>query len=191
MQYVIRKLKLLQLVYEYSDSPLIIEIMATAPRYWNQVIDPQRCVDMEDFLNGVKYNEDALASSYSGVDKSLEHRMKQMESALQTLQRPARYRPQGARTPNFSFQPRDVVPATVQLVGAHPSLEKPRWPRDDTVVSKGNSPEQVGARPCPHCGSPKHWDYECSHACKGAKQVKVNFAGPEDGYIEAQEAYDT
>ena len=103
VQYVIRKLKLLQLVYEYSDSQLIIEIMATAPRYWNQVIDPQRCVDMEDFLNGVKYNEDALASSYSGVDLSLEHRMKQMESTLQALQRPTRYRPQGARAPNLAF----------------------------------------------------------------------------------------
>ena len=67
--------------------------MSTAPRYWNQVIDPQRCVDLEDFLNGVKYNEDALTSSYSGMDLSMERRMKQIESTLQTLQRPARYRP--------------------------------------------------------------------------------------------------
>ena len=116
--------------------------------------------------------------------------MKQMESTLQALQRPTRYRPQGARAPNLAFRSRDVVPATTQLVGAHSSLEKPRWPRDDTVVSKGNSPEQVGARPCRHCGSPKHWDYECSHARKGARLVKANFASPDDGYMEAQEAYD-
>ena len=75
-------------------------------------------------------------------------------------------------------------------MGAHPSLEKPRWPRDDTVISKGNTPELLGARPCRHCGSPKHWDYDCPHARKGAKQVKVNFANPDDSYLEAQEAYD-
>ena len=126
IQYVIRKLKLLQLVYEYSDSQLIIEIMSTAPRYWNQVMDPQRCVDLEDFLNGVKYNEDALASSYSGTDLSLERRMKQIESTLQVLQRPTSYRPRGARLPNTNFRARDHVSASTQLVGSHPSLEKPR-----------------------------------------------------------------
>ena len=31
VQYIIRKLKLLKLVYEYTDSQLIVEIMATAP----------------------------------------------------------------------------------------------------------------------------------------------------------------
>ena len=52
VQYVIRKLKLLRLVYEYTDSQLIVEIMSTAPWYWNQVVDPQRCVDLDDFLGG-------------------------------------------------------------------------------------------------------------------------------------------
>ena len=53
--------------------------MSTAPFCWNQVIDPQRCTDLEDFLNGVKYNEDALISSVSGMDPSIERRMRQME----------------------------------------------------------------------------------------------------------------
>ena len=164
--------------------------MSTAPRYWNQVMDPQRCVDLEDFLNGVKYNEDALASSYSGTDLSLERRMKQIESTLQVLQRPTSYRPRGARLPQTNFRARDHVSASTQLVGSNPSLEKPRWPKDDSVVSRGNTPEQVNARPCRHCGSSKHWDYDCRHARQGARLVKVNFASPETGYTEAQEAYD-
>lgn len=61
VQYVIRKLKLLRLVYEYTDSQLIVEVMSTAPQYWNQIMDPQRCVDFDDFLSGIKYHEEALA----------------------------------------------------------------------------------------------------------------------------------
>lgn len=85
VQYVIRKLKLLQLVYDYTDSQFIIEIMATAPHYWNQIIDPQRCVDMEDFLNAVKYNEESLEelNSEETLDPNLEKRIKELEDQLQ------------------------------------------------------------------------------------------------------------
>ena len=92
VQYVIRKLKLLQLVYDYTDSQLIVEIMSTAPRYWNQVLDPQHCLDLNDFMNGVKYNEEALTGSYSGVDSSLDRRLKQLEQSMASLQKPPRYR---------------------------------------------------------------------------------------------------
>ena len=157
--------------------------MSSVPCCWNQVIDPQHCVDLEDFLNGVKYNEDALTSSYSGTDLSIKRCMKQIESTLQTLQRPACYQPQGARDLIPTFHSRDPAIAPTQLVGAHPSLEKAQWLRDDTVISKGNTLEHLGARPCCHCGGPKHWVYDCNpHALKGAQMVKANYAQPEDGY---------
>ena len=72
VQYVIRKLKLLRLVYEYTDSQLIVEIMSTAPRYWNQVLDPQRCIDLDDFMSGIKYHEEALVGTYSSMDLNVE-----------------------------------------------------------------------------------------------------------------------
>ena len=139
--------------------------MSTSPRYWNQVIDSQQCVDLDDFMNAVKYHEDALTGSYSGNDSNLERRIRQLEASL------------GAPRPTGQFRPRHnfcnlPLNANTNLVGYHPSIGSPPFPRDDTVVSKGQSPEDVGARPCRHCGSPKHWDYECSHARKGAKQVK-------------------
>lgn len=59
------------------------------------------------------------------------------------------------------------------------------------MVSKGRTPEAAGAHPCQHCGSPKHWDYECKHACQGAKRVRANFADPSPDYTEAQDAFDT
>ena len=72
VQYVIRKLKLLRLVYEYTDSQLIVEIMSTAPCYWNQVLDPQRCIDLDDFMSGIKYHEEALVGTYSSMDLNVE-----------------------------------------------------------------------------------------------------------------------
>ena len=189
IQYVIRKLKLLKLVYEYTDSQLIVEIMSTAPQYWNQVIDSQRCADMDDFMSAVKYHEDALTSSYPGTSSNLERRIRQIEASLQ---RPMAYRPRPANRNFGSAVPgRNPMNANTNLVGYYPNMEKPRWPRDDTVISKGKTPEDAGARPCRHCGSPKHWDYDCPHARKGAKQVKVNFANPDNDYVEAQEAYDS
>ena len=177
--YVIRKLKLLKLVYDYTDSQLIVEIMSTAPAYWNQVLDSQRCVDMDDFLNGIKYHEDALMSTYSTGDTSLEKRVRQLEVSMKPPQNFC-YRPRQNRGNNNTGPGRDFPSnAHANLVGYHPSLEKPRWPRDDSVVSKGRTPEDAGARPCRHCSSPKHWDYDCPHAHNGAKQVKVNFANPD------------
>lgn len=59
------------------------------------------------------------------------------------------------------------------------------------MVSKGRTPEAVGAQPCRHCGSPKHWDYDCKHAKKGGRRVRTNFADPTPDYVESQEAYDS
>ena len=146
VQYVIRKLKLLRLVYEYTDSQLIVEIMSTAPRYWNQVLDPQRCIDLDDFMSGIKYHEEALVGTYSSMDLNMERRLRQVEAALQ----PQQYRPRRNFRPN-SNQRRDPVTVNVNLVGSHPSLGPPQFPRDDSVVSKGKSPEDVNACPCRHC----------------------------------------
>jgi hypothetical protein len=58
--------------------------------------------------------------------------------------------------------------ATTNLIGSHPTV-KPQYPPIDSVVSKGKTPEQKGARPCRYCGSGKHWDYDCP---KGDYQKK-------------------
>ena len=81
IQYVIRKLKLLRLVYDYTDSQLIVEVMSTAPQYWNQVLDTQRCVDLEDFMSGVKYNEEALVNldSDGTIELDIDARLKKIE----------------------------------------------------------------------------------------------------------------
>ena len=63
-----------------------------------------------------------------------------------------------------------------KLVGAHKSFAKPQLPKRDDVVSPGKTPEQEGARPCRHCGSGRHWDFDhlFSTNNKQAKTFLVN-----------------
>jgi hypothetical protein len=76
------------------------------------------------------------------------------------------------------------------MVGWTPSLEPPKFPKDDKNVSPRRTPKFVNARPCRHCGSGKHWDYKCRHSQKGEKQAQVNFITLSNPDIEALSAYD-
>ena len=71
-----------------------------------------------------------------------------------------------------------------------PSLEPPKFPKDDKNVSSRKTPESVNARPCQHCGSGKHWDYECKYSWKGERQARANYASLSDPDVEALNAYD-
>ena len=76
------------------------------------------------------------------------------------------------------------------MIGWTPSLEPPKFPKDDKNVSLQKTPESVNARPCRHCGLGKHWDYECKHSQKGEKQARINFITLSDPEIEALNSYD-
>ena len=76
------------------------------------------------------------------------------------------------------------------MVGWTPSLEPPKFPKDDKNVSPRKTPESVNTRPCQHCRSGKHWDYECKHSQKGERQARTNFITLSDPEIEALNAYD-
>ncbi len=155
--------------------------MSSGPEYWNRVIDTQRCSSLLEFQNAIKCHEDSLMSSTMSQDSSMERRLKALELSIS-----------GNR--NWTFNKsnrRNTSQAQTHLVGYSPSLEPPKWPRDDTVVTKsGRTPEKAGERPCRHCGSPKHWDYGWKYAKQGARRVRVNFVNPSQEYMDAQEAYD-
>ena len=94
--------------------------------------------------------------------------------------------------PNRAFQSQRFHPrkAHVNMVGWTPSLEPPKFPKDDKNVSSRKTPESVNARPCQHCGSGKHWDYECKYSQKGERQARVNYISLSDPDVEALNAYD-
>src|SRR6202030_2287218 len=60
---------------------------------------------------------------------------------------------------------------------------------DDNNVSK-KPPESIGARPCRHCGSGKHWDADCKYARKGNKAARVHAVEVDSEEEEAQAEYD-
>jgi len=76
------------------------------------------------------------------------------------------------------------------MVGWTSSLEPPKFPKDNKNVCPRKTPESVNARPCWHCGSRKHWDYECKHSRKGERQAQANFITLSDPEIEGLNAYD-
>ena len=54
------------------------------------------------------------------------------------------------------------------------NMPPPPFPKDDSTVSKKKTPESVNARPCQHCGSGNHWDYDCKYARQGTKIVRAH-----------------
>ena len=76
------------------------------------------------------------------------------------------------------------------MIGWTPSLEPPKFPKDDKNISPRKTPESVNARPCWHCRSGKHWDYECKHSRRGERQARANFVSMSDPEIEALNDYD-
>jgi len=76
------------------------------------------------------------------------------------------------------------------VIGASNSLPPPSFPKDDSIVSKGNTPEKKGAGPCRFCGSAKHWDNDCRHSRSGLKQVQAQLAHPDEEYLYTQTEYE-
>ncbi|KAK0209948.1 hypothetical protein IW262DRAFT_1281010 [Armillaria fumosa] len=91
---------------------------------------------------------------------------------------------------NSSQPPRSAEwTARTNLVGASPNLPPPRFPKNDSNVSKWKfTPRQKGARPCRHCGSDQHWDPECEHHYEETRRARTNHINTE--VDEAQAEYE-
>lgn len=179
-EYYIRKSELLRLVNKLTDSELILEVMAGAPEYWSAILDIQRYETAVDFQTAIKYHESALAHPPFSVQTSgLERRIRALEIGQQ---KPST----GGGKGNYFKKPA----IRTYLIGTSPNTSKPPFPKDDSNVSKKATPESRGARPCRHCGSGKHWDYECKHATKGMKIARTRIATSTSDDTDAQEEYD-
>jgi hypothetical protein len=172
-EYFIRKLELLQLNFNYTDRELINQIMVGYPAHWTSILTPHLFYNVEQLQSTVKFHEDLLL---------------RMDV------------PRFPENPSFNprFNPRNPFNqyrsprANANLTDTHSKnlLPKPQFPKDDTNISKRATPESLNKRPCRHCGSGKHWDYECKHSRRGERMARANFSehSPED--IEEQQDYD-
>jgi hypothetical protein len=167
-EYVIRKMDLIRLVYDYTDSEIIRLIVKEAPDSWSSLLQPQFCKTVVQFQNAIKYHESTLLAMTPPSTNS------------------------ATQFPNRGFQGQRFQPrkAHVNMIGWTPSLEPPKFPKDDKNISPRKTPESVNARPCRHCGSGKHWDYECKHSRRGERQARANFVSMSDPEIEALNDYD-
>lgn len=132
--YYIRKSALLNLVWNLEDSELILEVMQGAPSTWNTILTTQLYTTAVQFQAAIRYHEDALLR--------LDHPT--------YLNSPSRDR----RDDYKDFARSHEFTSRARLVGASASLPAPKFPKDDSNITKrGKTPEEKGARGCIHCGS--------------------------------------
>lgn len=191
-EYYIRKRELLDTVLTLDDSELITEIMEGAPANWNTILTTQLYDTAMEFQTGLRFYEETLmrldesqrTHRYDNPYRDSrpyaksEKRSEDMESARNST------KDTGSRT----YKP--WYASRTNAVGAFSTMETPKFPKDDTTLTKRkNSPDQVGARPCRHCGSGKHWDYECRHSFKGTRAARVNLATVSEEEHQAEDSY--
>ena len=70
-EYYIRKLELLEFVYDYSDAELITEIMSGAPVIWNTILNPHQFQRVTDLQNTIKYYEETLSQLSDPKEQTL------------------------------------------------------------------------------------------------------------------------
>ena len=167
-EYVIRKMDLICLIYNYTDSKIVWLIIKEAPDSWSSLLQPNLCKSVVQFQNAVKYHKSTLLAMSQPPPNVL----------TQFFNRA------------FQSQRFHSRKAHINMVGWTPSLEPPKFPKDDKNISSRKTLESVNARPCRHCGSGKHWDYKCKYSQKGERQAQVNFVSLSDPDVEALNAYD-
>jgi hypothetical protein len=168
--YFYKKLELLQSVHDWTDAELIQEILDGAPDYWRTIINTTDLHELGRLQDAIMLHEHTLLWDPSADISSLSRRIRELE------------RSRGSRNRSHQAIANEVeteeLLAEANAIGAHPSI-KPAHPPADNIVSKGQTPGQKGARPCRHCGSKNHWDYDCPHSDyqKKKRAFKVKFKG--------------
>ncbi|KZT20046.1 hypothetical protein NEOLEDRAFT_1028540, partial [Neolentinus lepideus HHB14362 ss-1] len=176
-KYFICKRGLLELVYNFTDSQMIMEVMDGAPPVWRNVLTTHLYDNIVEFQAALKYHEDTLMKMDSLTRPSFTPEYRDN-------------RPKCDPKSRFKSFARQVDTSSGQRkIGWSSNMPAPLFPKDDTTISKGRTPEEVGVCPCRHCSSGKHWDYDCKYSCKGAKQVHVHLAQCSDDELEAMWEY--
>jgi len=187
-EYFIRKSELLTLVYQFPEKQVVHEILKTAPATWHGVLQPATIQTLTQLHNLLKFNEENLERLVEQFEPKFKRRNENQNSRtksevnkVETNQRRNTYSNNKFRKGSFKGKP-------PRSYATGWTGKKPEFPRDDLNVSKGRTPEQVGARPCQYCGSPKHWDKECKHAKKAFK-AQVNFTEISVDVLRAEADY--
>jgi hypothetical protein len=195
---------------EDTDNDTIMqEVLSGVPLEWRTVLTPH-LLNLGEFTDALKYFEKilcqykplaSLANDESGLENSdssssSDDRAKKRSVKIKTTKHYSV--PKRSNTiRKFRALPKKSPRA---LLGQVSKPKNFKYPKDDSTVSKGTTPDEKGARPCRHCGSGNHWDYECKYTKREARanlaliETTDNVSGYESrhlGYYETSDAEDS
>ncbi|EUC61404.1 retrotransposon gag protein, partial [Rhizoctonia solani AG-3 Rhs1AP] len=190
-QYIRDKKKLLQRTHEYqSERQLIYAVLEKAPKGWGRIFDTSVVDTWDDLEQKVEYHEELLISGNSSSDKGTSRRLDKIESLLERAMRKSAKAHMAKPSKPSKFSPRKT--AHTRLVGSRKEMPDFKGKPLDHIVSKGQTPEMKGARPCVYCKSGKHWDNDCplNKKKKFRSKVRANLAAADEQDQIAQADYE-
>ncbi|KLO04779.1 hypothetical protein SCHPADRAFT_815103, partial [Schizopora paradoxa] len=171
------------LVFNLTDSEIIMEIMNTAPPSWTSILTTHLYTSVVEFQTALKFHEDALIKA--GFDWRRRDNLPSFTRSSPPANRTGFRNSSSSSNSSTQHRPRAYA------VGWSKNLGKPAFPKDDSNLTKRNkTPAQANARPCRHCGSSLHWDNECKHAIQGNRNARANSVRFSEEEIRAQEEYE-
>ena len=157
--YYIRKVEILSLVYNFTPSQVMAEVLQKAPRLWSTVLNPRNYATLAEFQTAIKYHEDLLIE----FGERYERAIKPAQSGSKAYTYKVDSKPQ-KKTPYRSSKDKKFRPKQSQnySIGST-NTPRPSHPKDDSNVSKPKTPADYNARGCIFCGSIMHWDRDCKY----------------------------
>ena len=140
-----------------------MEVMKGVPAVWNTILDVANMTTIEQLATAMEYYQDQLIKANDYDNSAIMRKLKEVDRFMEKF---SKHR---ART--HEVETEQIIEAEVNAIGQKPNgfsnnpiTTKPLHPPADHVVFKKFTPEQKGGRPCRHCRSKKHWDFDCPHS---------------------------
>ncbi len=136
---------------------------------------------ISDLQYYIKYHKEQLVRNPETQMQDLEKRIK----ALETRSHPcsARYAQTNKAKAKANFIKKKFFKK--KSVRAHAQFSNYQYPKNNKIVLKGKTPEQKGARPCRHCGSSNHWDFDHSFNGNDNRKARTFLADLNANTLEA------
>jgi len=177
---------MIQEVFVQTLSETIMEIMNGAPRYWSILIDMSRINTIPNLQYYIKYHEEQLMCNPETQSQEIEKWLKALET--RSHQRSSWYAQTNEAVAEANFIKRKFFKK--KPIGAHAKFSSYQYLKNDQIVSKGKTPEQQGVRPCHHCGSGNHWDFDHPFSGKEDQKARAFLANLDTDALEAYVAYE-
>jgi hypothetical protein len=184
MEYYIRKYELYSLVYNFTPSQIMHEILKSAPRLWSTVLNPRSFNTLAEFQTAIKYHEDLLIE----LGEKYERRYRPSSSSSRSYLVDSRDKKSSSKAKVKSKISKGRVSTRNYAIGSTRPQQSYPHPKDDSNVSPSKTPADYGARGCIFCGSTQHWDRECKYNkgsdLRKARAMFVDYS-PDDLIAEA------